>query len=114
VAVLVYHYSDNYLLFFFSFVGGFKFKIMKDLKTIMLKSPKIKAIEITDENILKIVYTLRNMGLIKEYYKTIDNFLYAGEDYLCKLEVGDYISIHPDKIMGIMSKDSFLNDYLHY
>ena len=87
---------------------------MEDLKTIMLKSPKIKAIRLTENNINKIVYTLRGMGLIQERYNTQNEILYYGTKKLANLEVGDWVACHPDKSLAIITNESYLKDYMYW
>ena len=84
---------------------------MKDLKTIMVKSLKLKAIRLTGRNILKVIYTLRGMGLIHNAYRTEHYKLFYGNEFLTNVKVGDWFVAHPDKSLSIVTDVQYRNNY---
>lgn len=83
---------------------------MKGLKTIKRKSPKLKAIQTTNLNVLAVIVYFQQKGLIHRSYRLEDYVLFFGRERLRQLHLGDWIIAHPDKSLSIVDQDD-INDY---
>lgn len=86
---------------------------VSEIKTIMRKSPKLRAIQLTKTNMLKIIYTLRSMDLIHKEYRSESHSLFYGAELVAKIKVGEHIVAHPDKTISIISEKEYNTQYLH-